>query len=527
VLSQLAERGIPYVAAYHPTTGGVSASYAMLGDLVLAEPGAVIGFAGPRVIKQTLGQDLPEGFQTAEFLLEHGMRDAVVHRRELRRDRRPAPPHDGQAGRRRLRTQLSTLIRQRTPRGGSRSDPAYRDALADLFARTGGASRYGLDRTRALLAEMGDPHLAVPAFHVAGTNGKGSTVAGLVAVLAAGGHRVAAYTSPHLVDFRERIVVAGAPIPPDAVVEFIARWTPAAERIGASFFEVTTAMAFEHFARAGADVGRGRDGARRAAQTPPTWSNRSSGGRTSIGLDHTELLGDTSRRSPARRAGIYKPGRAFSRRRVGPGGPGGPGRRTPARAGASAVRVVADDAAWATCASGGRHRVHARRAVRARATRAADPHAGAFQAHNVATGSRCSTQAGSPWRPPWEVVVPALARTRLAGPLHRWGRYLFDVAHNPDGARHVAAALSALGAPRPVHALVTVLADKDWRGILDALGPAVDRVVLSVAPTAPAGRVWRPAEAAAYAEERGWTAEAVGDFDAALARAADAAARCS
>ena len=85
VLSQLAERGIPYVSILtNPTTGGVSASYAMLGDAILAEPGAVIGFAGPRVIKQTLGQDLPEGFQTAEFLLDHGMLDAVVHRRELK-----------------------------------------------------------------------------------------------------------------------------------------------------------------------------------------------------------------------------------------------------------------------------------------------------------------------------------------------------------------------------------------------------------------------------------------------------------
>ncbi len=85
VLSQLAERRIPYVSLLtNPTTGGVSASYAMLGDLILAEPGAVIGFAGPRVIKQTLGQDLPEGFQTAEFLLEHGMLDAVVPRRQLK-----------------------------------------------------------------------------------------------------------------------------------------------------------------------------------------------------------------------------------------------------------------------------------------------------------------------------------------------------------------------------------------------------------------------------------------------------------
>jgi acetyl-CoA carboxylase carboxyl transferase subunit beta len=85
VLSQLAERRIPYISVLtNPTTGGVSASFAMLGDAILAEPGAVIGFAGPRVIKQTLGQDLPEGFQTAEFLLDHGMVDQVVHRKLLR-----------------------------------------------------------------------------------------------------------------------------------------------------------------------------------------------------------------------------------------------------------------------------------------------------------------------------------------------------------------------------------------------------------------------------------------------------------
>jgi acetyl-CoA carboxylase carboxyl transferase subunit beta len=85
VLSQLHERRIPYVSILtNPTTGGVSASYAMLGDAIIAEPGAVIGFAGPRVIKQTLGQDLPEGFQTAEFLLEHGMVDMVTHRKELK-----------------------------------------------------------------------------------------------------------------------------------------------------------------------------------------------------------------------------------------------------------------------------------------------------------------------------------------------------------------------------------------------------------------------------------------------------------
>ena len=85
VLAELGDKRVPFVSVLtNPTTGGVSASFAMQGDVILAEPGAVVGFAGPRVIKQTIGQDLPQGFQTAEFLLDHGMVDAVVPRSELR-----------------------------------------------------------------------------------------------------------------------------------------------------------------------------------------------------------------------------------------------------------------------------------------------------------------------------------------------------------------------------------------------------------------------------------------------------------
>ena len=84
-LAVLDDAGVPYVSLLtHPTTGGVTASYAMLGDLNLAEPGALIGFAGPRVIQQTIRGELPPGFQRSEFLLDHGMLDRVVHRRELR-----------------------------------------------------------------------------------------------------------------------------------------------------------------------------------------------------------------------------------------------------------------------------------------------------------------------------------------------------------------------------------------------------------------------------------------------------------
>ena len=84
-LARMDDAGVPYISLLtDPTTGGVTASFAMLGDLNIAEPGALIGFAGPRVIEQTIRQKLPEGFQRSEFLLEHGMLDAVVHRRDLK-----------------------------------------------------------------------------------------------------------------------------------------------------------------------------------------------------------------------------------------------------------------------------------------------------------------------------------------------------------------------------------------------------------------------------------------------------------
>src|SRR5438105_1775773 len=84
-LGRLDDSGVPYISVLtDPTTGGVTASFAMLGDLNIVEPGALIGFAGPRVIEQTIRQKLPQGFQRSEFLLEHGMLDAVVHRRDLK-----------------------------------------------------------------------------------------------------------------------------------------------------------------------------------------------------------------------------------------------------------------------------------------------------------------------------------------------------------------------------------------------------------------------------------------------------------
>lgn len=84
-LALLSEAKIPYISLLtDPTTGGVTASYAMLGDFNIAEPGALIGFAGPRVIRETIGKDLPKGFQSSEFVLEHGFLDFIVDRRQLK-----------------------------------------------------------------------------------------------------------------------------------------------------------------------------------------------------------------------------------------------------------------------------------------------------------------------------------------------------------------------------------------------------------------------------------------------------------
>jgi acetyl-CoA carboxylase carboxyl transferase subunit beta len=87
LLTQLAKHHLPFISLLtDPTTGGTTASFAMLGDFIVAEPGALIGFAGPRVIKQTIGEDLPAGFQRSEFLLEHGFLDRIIHRSKLKQD---------------------------------------------------------------------------------------------------------------------------------------------------------------------------------------------------------------------------------------------------------------------------------------------------------------------------------------------------------------------------------------------------------------------------------------------------------
>jgi len=392
----------------------------------------------------------------------------------------------------------------------------YRAALDYLYARTTGAFKFGLERTRALLAEMGDPHLAVPTLHIAGTNGKGSSVATAEALLQAKGLCVARYTSPHLVDFRERIVVAGAPIAEREVVEFVDRWMDAVERIEASFFEATTAMAFAHFARERADVALIETGLGGRLDSTNVVKPLAAG-VTSIGLDHTEYLGPTLESIAREKAGIFKAGV--------PAVIGEPSPEVASwlaasarAAGASTIRIVADEARTEDVEVDARGTAFTLHAL-GTSVRLRTPLVGRHQATNFAFTLLLLDAAGAPMSTTPGDARAAAEAIRLPGRFQRAGRWIFDVAHNADGARTLAATVATLPHDDDVSVLLCVLADKDWREMMAALVPVAARFILTDAPTAPASRRWALDEVAAFAASLGVEFVVEPDFEAALARA--------
>jgi dihydrofolate synthase/folylpolyglutamate synthase len=393
-------------------------------------------------------------------------------------------------------------------------DRAYRAALDALFARTTGQWKLGLERVAAFLAELGDPHHRLRVLHVAGTNGKGSVCAMLEGALRARGLRVGKYTSPHLVDFRERFVVNGRPLDDARLAAWLERWTPTVERLGATFFEATTAMGFDLFAEAEVDVAvvetglGGRLDATNVVQPMVA-------GVSGIGIDHTDWLGTTREAIAPEKAGIFKAGAPAV---IGEPDPGirallaSEGRRH----GASPIRIVAEEGTAEDIAVGPEGTAFTW--VRGRElTRVATGLAGRHQAQNAMTALTMLESLPEPLRRPVAEDIPALRRVHLPGRFSRHGVWIFDVAHNPDGSAVTATTLRGVAPARPVAALVSVLGDKDWRGMLSALAGAVDHFVLSNAPTAPASRTWEASEALAYAQARGWSVELEPDFDRALA----------
>ena len=396
------------------------------------------------------------------------------------------------------------------------ADRAYRVALDALFARTGSAWNLGLERVQGLLQRLGNPHLTYPVFHVAGTNGKGSTIAALEAVLRGAGLRVGRYTSPHLVDFRERIVVDQTPMAPHAIVEFLREWDPEAAKLHTSFFEVTTCMALWYFALERVDVALvevgmgGRLDATNLVQPLAA-------AVTQIGFDHVEYLGNTLTAIAGEKAGIFKKGAAAI---IGEGQP-----ETQVVLAQQAERVAASvilrvgrdfDVSDVSLSASGTSFTHEFATKRERLHTSLT---GSFQANNSAVALAMLRGAGGAWAQAAENANQYLGNAFVAGRFHRAAPYIFDVAHNPDGALTVANNIERLDVDTPIVALVSVLGDKDWRGILSALAPVVDQFVLTNAPTAPLSRAWNLDEAFAWAIAQGLDAEMERNFDVALGHA--------
>lgn len=190
----------------------------------------------------------------------------------------------------------------------------YSDTISYLFSQVAmfqnvGAEAYkpGLHTTLSLAEAFGNPHKAFPAIHIAGTNGKGSTAHTIAAVLQAAGYRTGLFTSPHLIDFRERIRVDGEMISEEGVVDFMRRYRSMGLKLAPSFFELTTIMAFDWFAMMGVDVAVIETGLGGRLDSTNIITPELSI-ITNISYDHMALLGDSLPQIAYEKAGIIKPG---------------------------------------------------------------------------------------------------------------------------------------------------------------------------------------------------------------------------
>ncbi len=393
------------------------------------------------------------------------------------------------------------------PSGLPSDDPL----AARLFPPLPGVVKWGLDRTERMLAALGHPHRSYPILHVGGTNGKGSVARLWAGILSAAGFRTGLYTSPHLVSFRERILVDGRPLPDELLEEWSQDLRPLFLRDDPSFFEAATALSFHALALAEVDVAvvevglGGRLDATNVVSPVLT-------AITNVGVEHRDLLGGTVAEIAREKGGILKRGvpaftaaddpvamavlreeaaaRGVPLRRIGQ--PEGKISLDGSRLSVGTQRWGSLELASSLC---GRH-----------------------QMRNVALAVR-SLEA-LPLRLPVTsgAVREGVLRTRVPGrfqvELVEGRRWVLDVAHNPDGVRALTATLGELDLGGPRVGVVGILQDKAWLEMLDELLEAIDVLVLTTPPSAPADRRWDPEAAlASLPAPRGRLAA---DFDAAL-----------
>ena len=342
----------------------------------------------------------------------------------------------------------------------------YVQALDFLYPRTT-TIKFGLDTTRALLDRVGNPHDVYPTIHVGGTNGKGSVCTLIAAALEEAGWKVGLYTSPHLVSFRERIRVNGVPISEDAV----ASWTTILEgpirELGATFFEATTAIALADFAARGVEIAVIEVGLGGRLDSTNVITPLVSG-ITRIARDHMKYLGDSLEAIAREKAGIAKPGIPFV---IGESDPGLvdslSAKAHEVQGSGQEIRVVPPALEW----------------------RGPLGLAGPHQRRNAAVAAAILVELPGPYTPPRNAIEQGFAHAHIPGRFDRRGRWVFDVAHNPDGMRALVRAIGETGLPGPIQALVSILGDKEWPEMLVILDSAIEKGILTMAPTA-AERGW-------------------------------------
>ena len=360
----------------------------------------------------------------------------------------------------------------------------YQEAIDFLFPLHRFGIKPGLDRIEALLASLGHPEQRLGTIvHIAGTNGKGTVASCVASIFQASGRKTGLFTSPHLIDFTERIRIDGQQISRQKVAEYCTRLKPVVIEQGATFFEVTTAMALAFFAGEGVDAAvietgmGGRLDATNAVRADIVII-------PSIGIDHTAWLGHTLREIAGEKAAIIKP---FSR--VYTAVPEGEAldeiRRSVERNGAQLYQVEKDASVTVfdsqpglldlevSLSGGDSHRFTV-------------PLTGAFHAANVTLAVMAARSAGVNW----EDIETGLSRIPSVGYRARLERIserplvMLDVSHNPDGMEKTMQALGEMrNSFRSLLVVVGFAADKDAPGMIRPLERMADVVVAVDLPT--------------------------------------------
>jgi len=375
--------------------------------------------------------------------------------------------------------------------------------LGRIFPPLPTGVQWGLERTETLLREFGDPQNSYPTLHVGGTNGKGSLAAVSAQILKEEGKKVGLYTSPHLCSFRERFQIGGRPVSADILLASADELRDSIERLGLTFFEAATVLAFHLFARLEVDFGvvevglGGRLDSTNVIRPQLT-------AITNVALDHAEYLGFTLEEIAGEKAGIIKPGvpvitaeRDSALREIF--------RDRAERVGAPffAINPAEEVRALEVSPEGNAFELATENwgtlALRS-------PLPGRHQAANVALAVRSLELLPELIRPGVEAVLKGVAGVHWPGRLQihegAEGVWVFDVAHNTAAVRALATSLRRLALPEPLILLVGIQGDKDWRSMLPPLFAMAPEAVLTQPPTVPPDRRWDPLEAAGAVKAR-------------------------